>query len=76
MTWLAFRVEVHTTDGRDDTAERIQREVLRALEYRFSAVTCELAEVVPEFAEGGCIPAARAVVVPAGTTVHPAKRDG
>ena len=46
MTWLAFRVEVHTTDQRDDTPERIKAELLRALEHRFSAVLVEVDEGV------------------------------
>lgn len=39
--WVTFRVEVATNDLRDATPARIQAEVLRALEHRFSAVTVE-----------------------------------
>ena len=41
MTWHAFRVEVASNDERDDVLERLERELRRALENRFSAVVVE-----------------------------------
>lgn len=71
MTWLAFRVEVHTSDGRDDAPDRIRREMLRALEHRFGAVTVE-----PDVPPPDVIAAAKAaygqpIVVHAGPMIEP-----
>lgn len=41
MSWLAFRVEIHTTDERDEAPARIQKRAHRALEREFAAVTLE-----------------------------------